>query len=61
MSLDDFPTRDNNSELAALAEVAFEHAIVEARHFVVQQRNEGQSTKLQKSPRTLDLVIQSQK
>ncbi len=37
MSLDDFPTRDGNSELAAHAQAVFEHAIVEARQFVVQQ------------------------
>lgn len=39
MSLDDFPTRDSNSELAEQAEVAFERAIVDARQFVVQQRD----------------------
>ena len=39
MPLDDFPTRDSNSELAAQAEVAFEHAVIAAGHFVVQQRD----------------------
>ena len=39
MSLDDFPIRDDNSELAAQAEAAFENAIVESGQFVVQQRD----------------------
>lgn len=39
MSLDDFPTRDDNSDLAALAESKFERSIVDAGHFVVQQRD----------------------
>lgn len=39
VSLDDFPIRDNNSELAAQAEVAFERAVIEAGQFVVQQRD----------------------
>lgn len=39
MSLDDFPTWDKNSELAAQAEAAFEHAVAEAGDFVVQQRD----------------------
>jgi hypothetical protein len=34
MPLDDFPTRDNNSELSALAENTFEGAVVEAGQFV---------------------------
>lgn len=39
MSLDDFPTRDNNSELAALAESKFDRVVVEAGQFVVQQKD----------------------
>jgi tetratricopeptide (TPR) repeat protein len=39
MSLDDFPTRDQNSELAALAESKFEGTVAKARYFVVQQRD----------------------
>ncbi len=39
MSLDDFPTRDDKSELAALAESKFEGAVVQAGQFVVQQRD----------------------
>lgn len=39
MSLDEFPIRDSNSELAAQSEVAFEHAVIEAGQFVVQQRD----------------------
>lgn len=39
MSLDNFPIRDNNSELSAQAESIFERAIVEAGQFVVQQRD----------------------
>jgi len=39
LSLDDFPVRDDNSELSAKAEAAFEGAIVEARQFVMQLRD----------------------
>lgn len=39
MSLNDFPTRDSNSELATLAESKFEGAVAEAGQFVVQQRD----------------------
>jgi tetratricopeptide (TPR) repeat protein len=39
MSLDDFPIRDRNSELAEQAEAAFEHSVVEAEQFVIQQRD----------------------
>jgi tetratricopeptide (TPR) repeat protein len=39
MSLDDFPIRDQNSELAEQAEAAFEHSVVEAGQFVIQQRD----------------------
>ncbi len=39
MSLDDFPIRDQNSELAEQAEAAFEHSVVVSRQFVVQQRD----------------------
>ncbi|MEZ6104426.1 MAG: DUF4365 domain-containing protein [Pirellulaceae bacterium] len=39
MSLNDFPIRDSNSDLAEQAEAAFEDAIVKARQFVVQQRD----------------------
>jgi hypothetical protein len=39
MSLDDFPKRDLNSELAEQAEAAFEHSVSGARQFVVQQRD----------------------
>ena len=39
MSLDDFPARDNNSELAVLAESKFEQSVVDAGQFVVQQRD----------------------
>jgi tetratricopeptide (TPR) repeat protein len=39
VSLDDFPIWDKNSELATLAEVAFEHAVAQAGSFVVQQRD----------------------
>jgi tetratricopeptide (TPR) repeat protein len=37
MSLDDFPTRDDNSELASQAESRFEQVIAVAGNFVVQQ------------------------
>jgi tetratricopeptide (TPR) repeat protein len=39
MSLDDFPTRDDNSELAARAESKFQQSVVDAGHFVLQQRD----------------------
>ena len=39
MSLDSFPTRDNNSVLATRSEARFERAIVEVDSFVVQQRD----------------------
>ncbi|NQV28524.1 MAG: DUF4365 domain-containing protein, partial [Rhodopirellula sp.] len=39
MSLDDFPTRDNNSVLASRAETSFERTIAEVDRFVVQQRD----------------------
>ena len=39
MSLNDFPARDDNSELATLAESKFERSVVDAGHFVVQQRD----------------------
>jgi tetratricopeptide (TPR) repeat protein len=39
MSLDNFPTRDDNSQLSAQAETIFERAVVDAGHFVVQQRD----------------------
>jgi tetratricopeptide (TPR) repeat protein len=39
MSLDDFPTRDDNSVLAARAETLFEHVIATVGRFVVQQRD----------------------
>lgn len=39
MSLDEFPTRDDNSVLATRAETSFEHAIGEVGRFVVQQRD----------------------
>ena len=39
MSLDQYPIRDDNSEIATLAESKFEQAIATARHFVVQQRD----------------------
>ena len=39
MSLDDFPTRDDNSVLATRAETSFERAIAEVGRFVVQQRD----------------------
>jgi tetratricopeptide (TPR) repeat protein len=39
MSLDDFPIRDHNSELAEQSEATFECSVVEAGQFVVQQRD----------------------
>jgi hypothetical protein len=39
MSLDDFPTRDDKSELATRAENAFEQAIARLGHFVIQGRD----------------------
>ncbi len=39
LSLDELPIRDRNSELQALAETAFEAAIANERHFVVQSRD----------------------
>lgn len=39
MSLDDFPTRDDNSELSTRAETSFENAIAAVGLFVVQQRD----------------------
>lgn len=39
MSLNDFPIRDANSELAVKAEAVFEDAVVNAGQFVVQQRD----------------------
>jgi tetratricopeptide (TPR) repeat protein len=39
VSLDEFPTRDSNSELAAVAESWFERVIVDAGLFVVQSRD----------------------
>jgi tetratricopeptide (TPR) repeat protein len=39
MSLDDFPIWDPNSELNVQAEAAFEHSVVEAGQFVIQQRD----------------------
>lgn len=39
MSLDDFPARDNKSDLAARAESKFERSVVDAGQFVVQQRD----------------------
>lgn len=39
MSLDDFPTHDDNSELAERAEGEFEGSVRDARQFVVQQRD----------------------
>jgi len=39
MSLNDFPKRDDNSELSTIAEVAFEQAIAEVGCFLVQQQD----------------------
>lgn len=39
VSLNDFPTWDENSGLATRAEAAFELAVAEARYFVVQQKD----------------------
>lgn len=39
MALDDFPIRDDNSQLSAKAEIVFEHAVVDAGQFIVQQRD----------------------
>jgi Domain of unknown function (DUF4365) len=39
MSLNDFPIRDQNSELAEEAEAAFEYSIAGAGQFAIQQRD----------------------
>ena len=39
MSLDDFPSRDNNSELSEISEMKFESAIIDGGHFVIQQKD----------------------
>ena len=39
MSLDDFPIRDENSELATLAESKFEAAIEGANRFIIQRQD----------------------
>lgn len=39
MSIDDFPTRDENSDLEATGEAAFETCVTKAGHFIVQQRD----------------------
>ena len=39
MSRDDFPIYDRNSEIAAQAEAAFEQAVAEAGHFIIQGRD----------------------
>lgn len=43
MSLDDFPIWDRNSELAEQAEAVFEHSVVEAGKFLIQQRDRHDS------------------
>lgn len=39
MSIDEFPNRDQNSELAEQSEAVFEQAVVEAQQFLIQQRD----------------------
>lgn len=38
MSLNDFPVRDKNSELAVLAESVFERCVVHAQQFVISAK-----------------------
>ena len=39
MSLDDFPSRDKNSELAEISELKFESEIKNGGHFIIQQKD----------------------